>query len=79
MYVHFISQNLTRLVIGTQFHFTNSSCPILCYIQQWEGLIELLGSESKIAGGLEFLHKYELSTPCSFVQMILSHQFCSII
>ncbi|XP_048331096.2 nuclear pore complex protein NUP85 isoform X2 [Ziziphus jujuba] len=26
--------------------------------KQWEGLIELLGSESKIAGGLEFLHKY---------------------
>lgn len=26
--------------------------------EQWEGLIELLGSESKIAGGLEFLHKY---------------------
>lgn len=25
---------------------------------QWEGLIELLGSESKTAGGLEFLHKY---------------------
>jgi len=28
-------------------------------LQQWEGLIELLGSESKPAGGLEFLHKYE--------------------
>ncbi|KAK9983034.1 hypothetical protein SO802_032559 [Lithocarpus litseifolius] len=26
--------------------------------KQWEGLIELLGSESKTAGGLEFLHKY---------------------
>ncbi|RVW17301.1 Nuclear pore complex protein NUP85 [Vitis vinifera] len=26
--------------------------------KQWEGLIELLGSESKIAGGLDFLHKY---------------------
>ncbi|KAG5540709.1 hypothetical protein RHGRI_020817 [Rhododendron griersonianum] len=26
--------------------------------KQWEGLIELLGSESRIAGGLEFLHKY---------------------
>lgn len=26
-------------------------------VQQWEGLIELLGSESKTAGGLEFLHK----------------------
>uniref|UniRef100_A0A2P2KFQ3 Nuclear pore complex protein Nup85 n=2 Tax=Rhizophora mucronata TaxID=61149 RepID=A0A2P2KFQ3_RHIMU len=26
--------------------------------QQWEGLIELLGSECKPAGGLEFLHKY---------------------
>ncbi|XP_057959298.1 nuclear pore complex protein NUP85 [Malania oleifera] len=26
--------------------------------KQWEGLIELLGSESKAAGGLEFLHKY---------------------
>ncbi|KDP34155.1 hypothetical protein JCGZ_07726 [Jatropha curcas] len=26
--------------------------------KQWEGLIELLGSESKNAGGLEFLHKY---------------------
>ncbi|KAK2453172.1 nuclear pore complex protein NUP85 [Trifolium repens] len=26
--------------------------------KQWEGLIELLGSESKPAGGLEFLHKY---------------------
>ncbi|KAG6740456.1 hypothetical protein POTOM_055907 [Populus tomentosa] len=25
---------------------------------QWEGLIELLGSESKPAGNLEFLHKY---------------------
>lgn len=28
-------------------------------VQQWEGLIELLGSESKTAGGLDFLHKYE--------------------
>lgn len=26
--------------------------------KQWEGLIDLLGSESKSAGGLEFLHKY---------------------
>ncbi|CAJ1972241.1 unnamed protein product [Sphenostylis stenocarpa] len=26
--------------------------------KQWEGMIELLGSESKHAGGLEFLHKY---------------------
>lgn len=26
-------------------------------VQQWEGLIELLGSESKTAGGLEFMHK----------------------
>ncbi|XP_059657172.1 nuclear pore complex protein NUP85 [Cornus florida] len=26
--------------------------------KQWEGLIELLGSESRTAGGLEFLHKY---------------------
>ncbi|CAL0323091.1 unnamed protein product [Lupinus luteus] len=26
--------------------------------KQWEGVIELLGSESKPAGGLEFLHKY---------------------
>ncbi|EEF21986.1 conserved hypothetical protein, partial [Ricinus communis] len=26
--------------------------------KQWEGLIGLLGSESKPAGGLEFLHKY---------------------
>ncbi|KAL5988935.1 hypothetical protein ACLOJK_027037 [Asimina triloba] len=26
--------------------------------KQWEGLIELLGSEAKTAGGLEFLHKY---------------------
>ncbi|CAN6540022.1 unnamed protein product [Malus baccata var. baccata] len=26
--------------------------------KQWEGLIELLGSESKATGGLDFLHKY---------------------
>ncbi|RDX87077.1 Nuclear pore complex protein NUP85, partial [Mucuna pruriens] len=26
--------------------------------KQWEGMIELLGSESKPAGGLDFLHKY---------------------
>ncbi|KAF5195893.1 Nuclear pore complex protein nup85 [Thalictrum thalictroides] len=26
--------------------------------KQWEGLIELLGSEARTAGGLEFLHKY---------------------
>ncbi|XWS17704.1 hypothetical protein CRYUN_Cryun33cG0090000 [Craigia yunnanensis] len=26
--------------------------------KQWEGLIQLLGSESRTAGGLEFLHKY---------------------
>ncbi|KVH90331.1 Nucleoporin Nup85-like protein [Cynara cardunculus var. scolymus] len=26
--------------------------------EQWEGLIELLGSESRTAAGLEFLHKY---------------------
>ncbi|XP_077217891.1 nuclear pore complex Nup85-like protein [Tasmannia lanceolata] len=28
------------------------------HFKQWEGLIELLGSEAKTAGGLEFLHKY---------------------
>ncbi|XP_010526106.1 PREDICTED: nuclear pore complex protein NUP85 isoform X2 [Tarenaya hassleriana] len=27
-------------------------------LEQWEGLVELLGSESQIAGGLDFLHKY---------------------
>eukprot|EP00268_Persea_americana_P039792 TRINITY_DN3943_c0_g1_i8.p1 TRINITY_DN3943_c0_g1~~TRINITY_DN3943_c0_g1_i8.p1 ORF type:complete len:715 (+),score=131.54 TRINITY_DN3943_c0_g1_i8:102-2246(+) len=27
--------------------------------KQWEGLIELLGSEASTAGGLEFLHKYK--------------------
>lgn len=27
-------------------------------VKQWEGLIELLGSKSKPAGSLEFLHKY---------------------
>ncbi|CAN4127898.1 unnamed protein product [Withania somnifera] len=27
--------------------------------KQWEGLIELLGSESRTAGGLEFLNKYK--------------------
>ncbi|QCE03957.1 nuclear pore complex protein [Vigna unguiculata] len=27
--------------------------------KQWEGMIELLGSESKPVGGLEFLHKYK--------------------
>lgn len=27
-------------------------------LQQWEGLIELLGSDTRTAGGLEFLHKY---------------------
>lgn len=26
--------------------------------KQWEGLIELLGSDTRTAGGLEFLHKY---------------------
>ncbi|KAF6164182.1 hypothetical protein GIB67_010152 [Kingdonia uniflora] len=26
--------------------------------KQWEGLIELLGNETRTAGGLEFLHKY---------------------
>lgn len=26
--------------------------------KQWEGLIELLGSDARTAGGLEFLHKY---------------------
>ncbi|XP_058114691.1 nuclear pore complex protein NUP85 isoform X2 [Magnolia sinica] len=26
--------------------------------KQWEGLIELMGSEARTAGGLEFLHKY---------------------
>lgn len=29
-------------------------------MQQWEGLVELLGSESQISGGLDFLHKYLL-------------------
>ncbi|QCD78482.1 nuclear pore complex protein Nup85 [Vigna unguiculata] len=28
-------------------------------LKQWEGMIELLGSESKPVGGLEFLHKYK--------------------
>ncbi|CAB80008.1 putative protein [Arabidopsis thaliana] len=27
-------------------------------LKQWEGLVELLGSESQISGGLDFLHKY---------------------
>ena len=35
--------------------------PYCLSIQQWEGLIELLGSESKPAGSLEFLHKYNFS------------------
>lgn len=26
-------------------------------MQQWEGLVELLGSDSQISGGLDFLHK----------------------
>lgn len=30
---------------------------ILFNIQQWEGLVELLGSDSQISGGLDFLHK----------------------
>ncbi|CAN6911520.1 hypothetical protein Bca4012_086730 [Brassica carinata] len=27
-------------------------------LKQWEGLVELLGSDSQISGGLDFLHKY---------------------
>ncbi|KAK1384818.1 Nuclear pore complex protein Nup85 [Heracleum sosnowskyi] len=30
--------------------------------KQWEGLIELLGSQSKAAGGLDFLHRLTLAT-----------------
>jgi len=30
-------------------------------------MIELLGSESKPAGGLEFLHKYECAIQCIFL------------
>ncbi|CAN0907210.1 Nuclear pore complex protein NUP85 [Linum grandiflorum] len=32
--------------------------------KQWEGLIELLGSEAKPAGGLDFLHKYRDFKKC---------------
>ncbi|KAL5783313.1 hypothetical protein ACOSP7_008342 [Xanthoceras sorbifolium] len=32
--------------------------------RQWEGLIQLLGSESKAVGGLEFLHKYRDFKKC---------------
>lgn len=32
-------------------------------LQQWEGLIELLGSEVGNAGGLEFLHKLAFFFP----------------
>lgn len=42
---------------------------IFCVIQQWEGLIELLGSESKNTGGLEFLQKY-VSFHCFFFPFI---------
>lgn len=41
----------------------------LC-IQQWEGLIELLGSVSKATGGLEFLHKYEFCL-CIFIIILV--------
>ncbi|XWS70315.1 hypothetical protein CRYUN_Cryun03dG0037500 [Craigia yunnanensis] len=37
-------------------------------MKQWEGLIQLLGSESKTAGGLEFLHKcYSASCGISYI------------
>ncbi|KAJ8751182.1 hypothetical protein K2173_016363 [Erythroxylum novogranatense] len=39
------------------FDYVGKSISGECFLQ-WEGLIELLGSESKHAGGLEFLHKY---------------------
>ncbi|CAK9184883.1 unnamed protein product [Ilex paraguariensis] len=39
------------------FDFVGKSVPDESF-KQWEGLIELLGSECRIAGGLEFLHKY---------------------
>ncbi|CAL1373436.1 unnamed protein product [Linum trigynum] len=32
--------------------------------KQWEGLIELLGSEGQLAGGLNFLHKYRDFKKC---------------
>jgi hypothetical protein len=46
------------MIIIFQYYF-NFSLWQSIFLQQWEGLIELLGSESKPAGGLEFLHKYE--------------------
>lgn len=45
--------DMTFFIIISISHFT------IQFLQQWEGIIELLGSESKPAGGLEFLHKYE--------------------
>lgn len=50
---------------------------IFCSWQQWEGLIELLGSQVGTAGGLEFLHKYYfvLSLPFSSLFTVLSSNY----
>lgn len=46
-------------------HTSLCICPFMLFhafdMQQWEGLVELLGSDSQISGGLDFLHKYQSS------------------
>ncbi|KAL4592262.1 hypothetical protein LXL04_005250 [Taraxacum kok-saghyz] len=44
-------------IAQTLFDFVGKSISDESF-EQWEGLIELMGSESRTAGGLEFLHKY---------------------
>ncbi|XP_076886422.1 nuclear pore complex protein NUP85-like [Bidens hawaiensis] len=53
------AQDETRLnrIAQKLFDFVGKSISDESF-EQWEGLIELLGSESRTAGGLEFLHKY---------------------
>lgn len=57
-----------------EIHVISYSACFDCFsMQQWEGLIELLGSESKIAGGLDFLHKYEC---CGFLFFFFFWYLC---
>lgn len=60
-----------RLVLGFIFSSNFFSVIHPLSMQQWEGLIQLLGSEPKTAGGLEFLHKYDFCHHCAFLTMCL--------
>ncbi|XP_027931262.1 nuclear pore complex protein NUP85-like isoform X4 [Vigna unguiculata] len=59
LYRQFVQHNNVLLKNIEIFHLYELDGISSNIMKQWEGMIELLGSESKPVGGLEFLHKYK--------------------